>query len=207
VPTLSESLAGRAAFVDLWPLSMAEVTGGPADFLSRVFSEPAALRGAESAWTRDEYIRAICLGGYPEARGLRSQIARSAWYDGYLTTVINRDISDFAEIGKVRAIPRLLGLVAARAGSPLVVADLARSADLDRATVRNYLTYLDTVFLTTEVLPWSTNLNSRLSKTPEVFLADSGLAAHLVGASEADLRRVGHRRSGASSRPSSTPSS
>jgi predicted AAA+ superfamily ATPase len=144
VPTLSESLAGRAAFVDLWPLSMAEVTGGPADFLSRVFSEPAALRGAESAWTRDEYIRAICLGGYPEARGLRSQIARSAWYDGYLTTVINRDISDFAEIGKVRAIPRLLGLVAARAGSPLVVADLARSADLDRATVRNYLTYLDT---------------------------------------------------------------
>ena len=192
MPTLSESLAGRAAFVDLWPLSMAEVTGGPADFLSRVFSEPAALRGAESAWTRDEYIRAICLGGYPEARGLRSQIARSAWYDGYLTTVINRDISDFAEIGKVRAIPGLLGLVAARAGSPLVVADLARSADLDRATVRNYLTYLDTVFLTTEVLPWSTNLNSRLSKTPEVFLADSGLAAHLVGASEADLRRVGH---------------
>ena len=61
VPTLSESLAGRAAFVDLWPLSMAEVTGGPADFLSRVFSEPAACaarsrrgRGAStsgpSAW-------------------------------------------------------------------------------------------------------------------------------------------------------------
>ena len=131
-------------------------------------------------------------GGYPEARGLRSRIARSAWYDGYLTTVINRDISDFAEIGKVRAIPRLLGLVAARAGSPLVAADLARSADLDRATVRNYLTYLDTVFLTTEVLPWSTNLTSRLSKTPEVFLTDSGLAAHLLGTSEADLRRVGH---------------
>jgi uncharacterized protein len=90
------------------------------------------------------------MGGYPEVRRLRSQIARTAWYDGYLTTVINRDISDFAETGKVRAIPRLLGLVAARAGSPLVVADLARSADLDRATVRNYLTYLDTVFLTTE---------------------------------------------------------
>ena len=74
----------------------------------------------------------------------------------------------------------------------MVIADLARSADLDRATVRNYLTYLDTVFLTTEVLPWSTNLTSRLSKTPEIFLTDTGLAAHLLGASEADLRRVGH---------------
>jgi hypothetical protein len=171
---------------------MAEITGGPADFLSRVFSEPASLRGAESAWTRDEYIRAICSGGYPEVRGLRSRIARSAWYDGYLTAVINRDISDFAEIGKAQAIPRLLSLVAARAGSPLVVADLARSADLDRATARNYLTYLDTVFLTTEVLHWPTNLTSRLSKTPEVFLTDSGLATHLLGATESDLRRVGH---------------
>ena len=113
---------------------MAEITRGPADFLGRVFSEPASLHGAESAWTRDEYIRAVCSGGYPEVRGLRSPVARSAWYDGYLSTVINRDISDFAEIGKAQAIPRLLGLIAARAGSPLVVADLARSAGLDRRT-------------------------------------------------------------------------
>jgi hypothetical protein len=74
----------------------------------------------------------------------------------------------------------------------LVIADLARSAGLDRATVRTYLTYLDTVFLTTEVLPWPASLTSRLSKTPEVFLTDSGLAAHLLGTSASDLRRVGH---------------
>jgi uncharacterized protein len=192
VPTLSESLAGRAAFVDLWPLSMAEQTQGSVDFLSRLFQEPASLRGADSAWTRDDYVRAVCSGGYPEVLALSSPIARRAWFDGYLTTVINRDISDFAEIGKIRAIPRVLGLVAARSGSPLVVTDLARSANLDRATVRNYLTYLDTVFITTEVQAWSTNLTSRLSKTPKVFVTDSGLAAHLLGASEAELRHVGH---------------
>jgi predicted AAA+ superfamily ATPase len=136
VPTLSESLAGCAAFVDLWPLSMAEITGGPADFLSRVFSEPASLRGAESAWTRDEYIRAICSGGYPEVRGLRSPIAPRAWYDGYLTTVINRDISDFAEIGKAQAIPRLLGPAASA---------LTRSAaaPAGRRTGRGNATYAD----------------------------------------------------------------
>ncbi|MBO0821465.1 MAG: AAA family ATPase [Nocardiopsaceae bacterium] len=48
VPTLSESLAGRAAFVDLWPLSMAEQTGGPADFVTRLFRDPASLRDLES---------------------------------------------------------------------------------------------------------------------------------------------------------------
>lgn len=192
VPTLSESLAGRAAFVDLWPLSMTELTGGSAGFLSQVFHDPAGLRAAKSEWTRDEYIQAICAGGYPEVRALQSQVARRAWYDGYLTTVINRDISHFAEIGRARSLPQLLGLTAARAGSPMVIADLARSASLDRTTVRNYLTYLETVFLTTEVPHWSTNLSSRLSKTPKIFLTDSGLAAHVLGATELDLRRVGH---------------
>lgn len=192
VPTLSESLAGRAVFIDLWPLSLTERTGGPADFLSRIFGDPSALDGQESAWSRDDYIAAICDGGYPEVLPLRTAVARRAWYDGYLTTVINRDISDFAEIGKARAIPRLLGLVAARSGSPLVISDLARSTDLDRGTTSNYLTYLDTVFLTVEIPPWSTNLTTRLSKAPKTFVADSGLAAHLLNVSSAELRRVGH---------------
>jgi uncharacterized protein len=193
VPTLSESLAGRAVFLDLWPLSMAERTGGATDFFSRLFdSSGSAPEGQESAWTRDDYIRVICEGGFPEVLPLTSEVVKRAWYDGYLTTVINRDISEFAEISKASAIPRLLGLVAARSGSPLVVADLARSADLDRTTTRNYLSYLDTVFLTVEVAPWSTNLTKRLSKTPKVFMTDAGLAAHLLNVTVADLRRVGH---------------
>jgi predicted AAA+ superfamily ATPase len=193
VPTLSESLAGRAAFLDLWPLSVAERTGGPTDFFSRLFdTSSSGLASQESRWTRDDYIRVICEGGFPEVLPLTSAVVRRAWYDGYLTTVINRDISEFAEIGKASAIPRLLGLVAARSGSPLVVADMARSADLDRATTRTYLTYLDTVFLTVEVAPWSTNLTKRLAKTPKVFVADSGLAAHLLSVTASDLQRVGH---------------
>ncbi|MGH3197120.1 MAG: ATP-binding protein, partial [Streptosporangiaceae bacterium] len=96
------------------------------------------------------------------------------------------------DIDKAQAIPRLLSLVAIRGGSPLVLTDVAQAAGLNRATARNYLTYLDIVFLTAEVPPWSTNLTSRLSKTPKVYLTDSGLAAHLLGASAADLRRTGH---------------
>ena len=99
---------------------------------------------------------------------------------------------------KAQAIPRLLSLVAIRSGSTLVLTDIARSADLSRNTARDYLTYLDIVFLTAEVSPWSTNLISRLSKTPKVYLTDSGLAAHLLGVSAADLRRTGHPALGGS---------
>ncbi len=192
VPTLSESLAGRAVFVDLWPLSVAERTGGSTGFLTRAFREPAALAGQDSAWPRDAYIEIIADGGFPEVLPLTSHVARRAWYDSYITTVINRDISDFADIEKAHAIPRLLSLIAIRSGSPLVLTDIARSAELSRATARDYLTYLDIVFLTAEVSPWSANLTSRLSKTPKAYLTDSGLAAHLLGAPAADLRRTGH---------------
>ncbi|MGH3172030.1 MAG: ATP-binding protein, partial [Trebonia sp.] len=192
VPTLSESLAGRAVFIGLWPLSVTERTRGSTGFLTRAFAEPSTLAGQDSTWTRDAYVDVIAGGGFPEVLPLTSPVARRAWYDSYVTTVINRDISDFADIGKAQAIPRLLSLVAIRSGSPLVLADLARSADLNRATARDYLTYLDIVFLTTEVPPWSANLTSRLSKTPKVYVTDSGLAAHLLGASAADLRRTGH---------------
>lgn len=191
VPTLSESLAGRAAFIDLWPLSMAERTRGRTDYFSRLFADPSALH-EDSAWSRDDYVEAICQGGFPELLTIHQETARRAWYSGYVTTVINRDISEFAEIGKAQAMPRVLGLVAARTGSPLVISDIARSADLDRATTRNYLNYLSTVFLTTEVPPWSVNLSARLSKTPKTFVTDSGLAAHLLGVSPDDMRRVGH---------------
>ena len=99
----------------------------------------------------DEYIRAIS-GGYPEARGLRSQIARTAWYDGYLTTVINRDIRTSPRSARLAQSPaagpgRRARRVAAGGGRPCVVGRPCR------ATVRNYLTYLDTVFLTTECWP------------------------------------------------------
>jgi hypothetical protein len=192
VPTLSESLAGRAVFIDLWPLSVAERTGGSTDFLTRVFAEPSAVAEQDSGWTRESYTDVLADGGFPEVLPLTSPVARRAWYDSYVTTVINRDISDFADIDKAHAIPRLLSLVAIRSGSPLVLADIAQSAELNRATARDYLTYLDIVFLTTGVPPWSANLTSRLSKTPKIYLTDSGLAAHLLGASAADLRRTGH---------------
>src|SRR5262249_10836287 len=120
VPTLSESLAGRAAFLDLWPLRVAGRTGGPTGLLAQLFDASGrGFAGQECRWTRDDYIRVICEGGFPEAVPLISPVVRRAWYDGYLTTVINRDISEFADVSKASAIPRLLGLVAARSGSPL----------------------------------------------------------------------------------------
>jgi uncharacterized protein len=193
VPTLSESLAGRAGFIELWPLSMAERTGSGVNFIDQVFNEPDHLRGRTSPWTRRKQLDVIVDGGYPEAIRLRNAAARRGWYDSYIDTIIQRDIREFARIHEANALPRLLELLAARAGGTLVHADLARSLDgVSPDTVRNYLSFLEMVFLIGYARPWSGNLTSRIVKTPKVYLTDSGLAANLIQATSEALRKPGH---------------
>ncbi|GAB3744786.1 ATP-binding protein [Microlunatus parietis] len=191
-PGISESLAGRAVFIDLWPLSMAERSAGQVPHLiQRALAEPRSLIGHHSRWTRDAYLEAICTGGYPEAIRLRSDRLRGSWYSSYVQTIISRDIDAFASIRDVRLLERLLGLIAARSAGLLVYSDLARELDVSIPTAQTYLAHLDTVFLTATVPAWSTNATSRLTKSPKVFLTDTGLLAQQLGATPVSLRRPG----------------
>lgn len=191
IPKLSESLAGRIAFIELWPLSMPERTGGDADVLDRLFDEPTTLIH-DSAWQREQYLACVSASGYPEVLSIPSPVARRAWYDGYLGTVINRDIRDFATVVRADAMFTLLSLVAARTGQLAVLSDLADGVQLARDTTRSYLSYLDMVYLTERLPAWSSNRTSRLVKTPKLFVTDAGLAAHLLDVDADAIAEPGH---------------
>lgn len=191
VPTLSESLAGRATILDLWPLAMAERVGSPGALVADIFaSRTVPLPG--SSWSRSDYLDIICAGSYPELPLDASQVRRRDWFSSYLTTVIQRDISEFSEVRHSQALPQLLQLIAARAGSTTVLADVAKALDVKHETARTYVSYLQTVFLIADAPAWSTNLTSRIAKTPKTFISDAGLAAHLLRVDAAALRRPGH---------------
>ncbi|GAB3173802.1 ATP-binding protein [Myceligenerans halotolerans] len=197
VPTLSESLAGRAVFLDLWPLSAAETTGSSLDAPTALFDVDRMARlSIPHVWTRQEYFDLFCAGGYPEARRIDSDSRRRTWFNGYLSTVVLRDVTDFATVQHGSAIPRLASLLAARLGSELNVSDLTSGLGLNRTTVANYLSYLEMVYLTTTVSPWFANLTSRIVKTPKVFITDSGLAAALLGVRPESGAVPGHRQAG-----------
>lgn len=192
IPTVSESLAGRVAFVDLWPFAVSERVGDTGEFCDRAFTSPEAVTGRESPWRREDYIRLISRGSYPEALRLKSPAAIEAWFSGYLDTVISRDIREFAHVNKAQAIPDLISLVAARAGGQLVLAHLADGLGLDVTTVRTYLSYLETVFLVGSAPAWSNNLSSRVTHAPKTYVTDSGLAAHLMDLDAESLLAPGH---------------
>jgi uncharacterized protein len=185
VPRVSESLAGRMEIVPLWPFSQGEIEGAIEGFIDTVFSSRPPTLGSDTSSKRltDRVLR----GGYPEAEPLASAERRRAWYDAYVTTILQRDVLDLARIEGLTELPRLLAVLAARPMAQLNIADLSRGTGLPQSTLKRYFALLETVFLVRLIPPWYANIGKRLVKSPKVALTDTGLAAHLMGIDDARL--------------------
>ncbi len=95
-------------------------------------------------------------------------------------------VRDLAQINKLHALPTLLSMIAARAGSEVNVNDIAKSLGLSNTTTAEYINLLRLMYLMVSVPSWSReNLTKRLVKSPKLFMGDSGLMSHLIYADAA----------------------
>ncbi|BBX94885.1 hypothetical protein MLAC_01790 [Mycobacterium lacus] len=84
VPTLSESLAGRIAILDLWPLSVAERAGVRPEIVTQLITNPQALLSIEAAPVRrHDYLQLAHTGGFPEVVQRPAGRARSRWFSDF----------------------------------------------------------------------------------------------------------------------------
>jgi len=185
LPTVSESLAGRMEIHTLWPFSAGELMGCSESFVNKIFAD-SPLPFHKRSESRDDLLSRIQCGGYPEIVSRRSVKRRDAWFGAYITTILQRDVRDIADIDYLTAMPRLLALLAARTATNLNYSEISRSIGLPLSTLKRYMALLETTFLIQLLPPWSSNLGKRLVKTPKVFLTDTGLAWHLLGAPQSD---------------------
>ena len=179
LPKLADSLAGRMEILRLHPLAQCELERRPAGFLDALFSGGFSTGPSERLGT--QLAERIAAGGYPAALTRATGRRRATWYRDYLEALVQRDVRDLARISSLGALQRLLALAAAQTARLLNVADLAAPFQLSRPTIRDYVTLLERVFLLEELPPWHSNRLSRLIKTPKLHLADTGLAAALLG--------------------------
>jgi predicted AAA+ superfamily ATPase len=185
VPRLAESLAGRMEIVNLWPFSQGEMEGAVEGFIAAAFSDAPPVLGRRSS--PPPLAERVLRGGYPEAVPIESAERRRAWFDAYVTTILQRDVRDLARIEGLTELPRLLALLASRPMAQLNYAELSRGTGLPQSTLKRYFALLETMFLVRLLPPWHTNIGKRLVKTPKVLLTDTGLAAHLMGIDDARL--------------------
>ncbi len=179
LPALAESLVGRMEVVTLWPFSQGELTGYRESWIDRLFAPKPLMNWSRSPST-DLFSRVV-RGGYPEAVGRTRLDRRRAWFDSYLSTLMQRDVQDLARIEGLVALPQLLTLLASRVTGLFNVAELSRSIRIPQTTLKRYLTLLETIFLIRFLPPWSGNAGKRLVKAPKLFFGDTGLMASLLG--------------------------
>lgn len=183
-PSLSESLAGRAGVLDVWPFSQGEFTGELGSFIDRAFGAPDSLAQiSPSTVSRADYFDRICRGGFPEPALMSSRRTRSAWFRSYLQAIVERDIREMTRLNEPSAIRTLFAYLASVTAQELNISNIANKTGLHRTTVTRYLELLEVVFLVHRLPVWSRNLTARVVKHSKAHVTDTGLAAALIGVS------------------------
>ncbi|HWK90542.1 MAG TPA: AAA family ATPase, partial [Longimicrobium sp.] len=141
---VSETLAGRASYVSLWPLTRREQLGrGTAGIWDDLFRLPVEQwydRVRDDDAPREDWRALARQGGYPTlATELETEEARGAWFAGYVRTYLERDLQDLAAIDNLVDFRRLMRAVCLRLGNLVNQTQLGRDTGLPQPTVHRYL--------------------------------------------------------------------
>ncbi len=182
---VADSLSGRAVYLLLSPFTGGEKRGAgsvPAwsEVLSCKTAEDVVKRANDWAMPHTDWRREILRGGMPRAVLAGSAREREAWFDGFVSTYLERDLRDISQVSSLPDFRRLMGLAVHRIAQLLNQTELGRDAGLSQATAHRYLNLLEMTFQTHRLGAFSTSLSKRLIKAPKLYWRDSGLAAHLA---------------------------
>ncbi|MFO1079568.1 MAG: ATP-binding protein [Reyranellaceae bacterium] len=179
LPRVADSLAGRMETIRMLPLARAEIDGRLPTFLERLFD--GELQGQKKATIGDDLVRLVLLGGFPEAIARDSERRRQDWTRSYLTSILNRDLRDIADVERLTELPKFVRLLAERAGQLVNYSQLGMGIGVNHKTSQRYVGLLEQLFLICTLPPWFTNTLKRLVRAPKLHFVDSGLLATVRG--------------------------
>lgn len=149
----SESLAGRISYIEIGPFAASEV---------------------------EDFQRLWLQGGYPQSYFLDQEMSRH-WRLNYIRTFLERDLPQLGFNIPSQNLRRFWTMLAHSHGSLLNQSTLANSMGLSVPTIKNYLDILEGTFVIRRLPPFFTNTKKRLTKSPKIYIRDSGLVHSLLG--------------------------
>jgi predicted AAA+ superfamily ATPase len=186
---VSESLAGRASYLTLWPMTRREQLGlGRCGRWDELFATPDAewreLLAAEKD-SAEDWRTLARRGGFPTpALALTTAADRRIWFDGYVRTYLERDLQDLASISALPDFRRLMRAACLRMGQLVNQTELGRDVALAQPTVHRWLNLLETSYLLVRLPAYAVNRTKRLIKAPKIYWGDTGVALHLAEVDE-----------------------
>lgn len=175
--TVTESLAGRAAMLELLPLSRSEAAGRPR---SRLPWESTRRAKDDKVIPPKDLWSGFLRGGYPElAVGKERDIG--LWHASYVRTYLERDLRNLRQVGDLTQFQGFLRALAARSAQLLRISDLARDLGVAVNTIKAWLSVLEASYQVFVLRPYFANVGKRLVKTPKVYFMDVGTLCYLAG--------------------------
>jgi len=157
---MSDSMAGRAAFLNLIPFSMQEM-------------QNAALL-PESPYPM------IFKGMYPPLYDPEKHFIPHDWYESYIDTYLERDVRDLVNPGNLSTFRKFIQICAVHSGQLLSKESIARDVGVSSPTISSWLSILERSFIIHFLEPDTNNLGKSVVKSPKLYFIDSGLLCHLL---------------------------
>ncbi|MBE0647619.1 MAG: ATP-binding protein [Bacteroidales bacterium] len=155
---ITQSLAGRCAILTLFPFAFNEL--------------PDSFRESKTNVL-------IHKGFFP--RLYQTVYDIPLFYQSYITTYIEKDVRQLANIGNLQDFTRFMKLCAGRAGQLLNIASLATEVGIAYNTCKSWLSYLVTGNIIRLVSQYHKSFNKKVVKTPKLMFTDTGLLCNLLG--------------------------
>jgi predicted AAA+ superfamily ATPase len=185
---IKESLAGRMASFNLYPLSYTEINNKDINIIDKLFSDDFNRIEIDETLSKEDFVNAVVNGGYPEVYNI-PQKAKQAWFEFYIKSRITSDIATIEniDIEKVIHLETLLKLLASQVASLVNYNNIANTIGVADKTVKKYIKLLEALYIIELVPAYYNNRLKRLIKSPKVHFIDSGLASYLLDASVESL--------------------
>jgi predicted AAA+ superfamily ATPase len=162
--SVSESLAGRMAVIELTPF---------------LWNELAARPMRSRLWL---------MGGFPDG-GVRRPAAFPQWANSYLRLITERDLPALGIPCTPQVTQKLLRMMAALNGQQWNASELGRSMGVNYQTVTRYVDFIEGAFLLRRLPAFHANLSKRLVKAPKIHWRDTGLLHATLGIDSDDALR------------------
>jgi predicted AAA+ superfamily ATPase len=161
---VSESLAGRAAFLTLLPFSVGELK-----VARRLASDP---------------FEALVRGFYPPL--FDREVSPYDWYTNYIASYVERDVRSIVNVKDLGQFQTFVKMCASRVGQILNLSALALDCGITHNTAKAWLSVLQTSGIIYLLRPFHENFGKRLVKSPKLYFLDSGLVCRLLGIKSAE---------------------
>ena len=192
---VTETLAGRALYFELLPMTFGEETGFlKAEHFLKLWDKD--YDQAEQAIGAHDPLPLMLRGFMPPLLGVTEERDILYWLEGYVRTYLERDLRELTQVESLVDFRKVMQGLALRTGHTLNQADIARMSGASHATTHRYIKILEISNIIQRIPAYAVNRNKRLVKSPKIFYVDPAISIFLAGYHDAESlmksRELGH---------------